>query len=49
MFKMDGFYRCAIRSVAMKTYIAVFEIDDAAKVARILRYFHSSENYANKL
>ena len=49
MFKMDGFYRCAIRSVVMKAYIAVFEIDEAAKVVRILRYFHFSENYANKL
>ena len=27
----------------------VFEIDEHAKAVRILRYFHSSENYANKL
>lgn len=33
----------------MKAYIAVFEIDEDAKVVRILRYFHFSENYANKL
>ena len=49
MSRTDEFCRCAIRSVAMKTCIAVFEIDEAAKVIRILRYFHSSENYANKL
>ena len=32
-----------------KSYIVVFEIDSDANVVRILRVFHSSENYANKL
>lgn len=33
----------------VKSYIVVFEIDTAANTVRILRIFHSSENYANKL
>ena len=32
-----------------KSYIVVFEIDSDANKVRILRVFHSSENYANKL
>ena len=32
-----------------KSYIVVFEIDSDANTVRILRVFHSSENYANKL
>ena len=32
-----------------KSYIIVFEIDSDANTVRILRVFHSSENYANKL
>ena len=32
-----------------KSYIVVFEIDSDANAVRILRVFHSSENYANKL
>ena len=37
------------RKAVIKAYIAVFEIDEAAKIVRILRYLHSSENYANRL
>ena len=32
-----------------KSYIVVFEIDSGTNTVRILRIFHSSENYANKL
>ena len=32
-----------------KSYIVVFEIDSGTNTVRILRFFHSSENYANKL
>ena len=32
-----------------KSYIVVFEIDSDANTVRILRVFHFSENYANKL
>ena len=32
-----------------KSYIVVFEIDSDVNTVRILRVFHSSENYANKL
>ena len=32
-----------------KSYIVVFEIDADANTVRILRVFHSSEDYANKL
>ena len=32
-----------------KSYIVVFEIDSGANTVRILRIFHFSENYANKL
>ena len=32
-----------------KSYIVVFEIDSIANTVRILRFFHASENYANKL
>ena len=37
------------RKAVIKAYIAVFEIDEAAKIVRILRYLDSSENYANRL
>ena len=36
------------RAIA-KSYIVVFEIDFDANAVRILSFFHSSENYANKL
>ena len=32
-----------------KSYIIVFEIDSGTNTVCILRVFHSSENYANKL
>ena len=32
-----------------KSYIVVFEINSDTNTVRILRFFHSSENYANKL
>ena len=36
------------RAIA-KSYIVVFEIDSDTNTVRILRFFHASENYANKL
>ena len=33
----------------VKSYIVVFEVDSDTNTVRILRFFHSSENYANKL
>ena len=32
-----------------KSYIVVFEIDSDSNTVHVLRFFHSSENYANKL
>ena len=39
-----GYHKAMARS-----YIVVFEIDSGTNTVRILRLFHSSENYANKL
>ena len=39
-----GYHKAIVNS-----YIAVFEIDLEANIVRIMRIFHSSENYANKL
>ena len=35
--------------VVMGSYIMIYEIDASTGVVRILRFFHSSENYADKL
>lgn len=37
------------RKAIVRAYILVYEIDADAEVVRILRFFHESENYANKL
>ena len=37
------------RKAVVRAYILVYEIDEDAQVVRILRFFHESENYANKL
>ena len=39
-----GYHKAAVRS-----YIMVYEIDDENYVVRVLRFFHESENYLNKL
>lgn len=39
-----GYHKAIVRS-----YILVFEIDANANIVRVLRVFHSSENYAAKL
>ena len=33
----------------VRAYILVYEINMEEQVVRVLRFFHSSENYANKL
>ena len=37
------------RKAIVRAYILVYEIDHAAHVVRVLRFFHGSEDYANKL
>lgn len=37
------------RKAIVRAYILVYEIDYAAQVVRVLRFFHGSENYVNKL
>lgn len=37
------------RKAVVKSYILVYEIDSDNRLVRVLRFFHSSENYANKL
>ena len=33
----------------VRSYILVYEIDRAARLVRVLRLFHESENYSDKL
>lgn len=37
------------RKVVVRSYIMVYEIDGEEDVVRILRFFHGSENYADKM
>jgi len=37
------------RKAIVRAYILVYEIDHAAQAVRVLRFFHGSEDYANKL
>jgi len=37
------------RKATVRAYIMIYEIDYADQSIRILRFFHSSEDYANKL
>ena len=37
------------RKAVVRAYILVYEIDEAAQVVRVLRFFHESENYSSKL
>ena len=37
------------RKAIVRAYILVYEIDHAAQTVRVLRFFHGSEDYANKL
>ena len=37
------------RKAIVRAYILVYEIDEALSVVRVLRFFHESENYAQKL
>ena len=39
-----GYHKAVIRS-----YIMIYEIDDAEETVRVLRFFHGSEDYENKL
>jgi addiction module RelE/StbE family toxin len=37
------------RKAVVRTYILVYEIDNLEKIVRVLRFFHGSENYSEKL
>jgi len=37
------------RKAVVRAYIMIYEIDEAEKSVRVLRFFHESENYAGKL
>ena len=37
------------RKAIVRAYILIYEIDKALSVVRVLRFFHESENYAQKL
>ena len=37
------------RKALVRSYILVYEIDEDMQLVRVLRFFHESENYANKL
>ena len=37
------------RKAIVRAYILVYEIDRAAQIVRVLRFFHETENYAGKL
>lgn len=37
------------RKAIVRSYILVYEVEMAARKVRVLRVFHSSENYADKL
>lgn len=39
-----GYHKAIVRA-----YIMIYEIDASESLVRILRFFHSSEDYANKL
>ena len=37
------------RKAVVRSYVMVYEIDLPGRVARIMRFFHESENYVDKL
>ena len=37
------------RKAIVRAYILVYEIDESAQAVRVLRFFHESENYSQKL
>ena len=37
------------RKALVRAYILVYEIDYDKQIVRVLRFFHESENYSNKL
>lgn len=37
------------RKAVVRAYILVYEIDYDEQIVRVLRFFHGSENYSNKL
>ena len=37
------------RKAVVRSYVMVYEIDEAAEAVRVLRVFHSSEDYQRKL
>lgn len=37
------------RKAVIKSYIMVYEIDEDEEVIHVLRFFHGSENYADKM
>ena len=37
------------RKVPVKAYVLVYEIDSDEQIVRVLRFFHETENYSNKL
>lgn len=37
------------RKAMVRAYILIYEIDEDAHTVRVLRFFHGSENYSNKL
>ena len=37
------------RKSVVRSYIMIYSVDDSEEVVRILRFFHGSEDYANKL
>lgn len=37
------------RKALVRTYILVYEIDYPERIVRVLRFFHGSENYSEKL
>lgn len=39
-----GYHKARVRA-----YIMVYEIDEEEYIVRVLRFFHESENYSNKL
>lgn len=41
--------RLGYRKAVVRTYVLVYEIDRDGHIVRVLRFFHSLENYADKL
>lgn len=37
------------RKALVRSYVMIYEVDAVAQIVRVLRLFHSSEDYVNKL